>query len=109
MAAGRAMTQSPTAGGILPEDRTHRNAALTWLLVALLMVGGAWLRWQGLVERPLWIDEAAFWLSSRASLLAKLAWQHHYEHQPLAYMIEGWTFQLLGDRPEWVVRIPSFV
>ena len=109
MAAGRVTAQDPTATGILPEDRTRRNTALVWLIVALLMLGGGGLRWRGLVERPLWIDEASFWKSSRTSLADKLAWRHHYEHPPLAYMIEGWTFQAFGDRPEWVVRMPSFL
>jgi hypothetical protein len=110
MAAGSATTlQDPTATGIVPEPRSRRNPAWVWLLVALLMLGGGWLRWRGLVERPLWIDEASLWKSSRTSLVDKLAWRHHYEHPPLAYMIEGWTFQLFGDRPEWIVRMPSFV
>jgi hypothetical protein len=103
------MSQERAASGILAEDRTRRNAPWAWLLVGLMIAGGVLLRWPGMVERPLWIDEAAFWLSSRAPLLAKLTWTHHYEHPPLAYMIEGWMFQLFGDRPEWLVRIPSFV
>jgi 4-amino-4-deoxy-L-arabinose transferase-like glycosyltransferase len=109
MVAGPVTIQEPSATGILPEHRSRRNVALTWLLVALLVLGGGLLRWRDLVDRPLWIDEAAFWLSSNASLADKLAWRHHYEHPPLAYMVEGWTFQLAGDRPEWIVRMPSFV
>lgn len=94
---------------IVPEPHARRNAA--WIAAALLalVLAGAWLRFQDLAPRPLWLDEASFWESSHASFLDKLAWRHHYEHPPLAYMIEGWVFQWLGDRPEWVVRLPSFV
>ena len=88
MAAGPTTMQDQGATRILPEDHARRNAALVWLLVALIVVGGGLLRWRDLVDRPLWIDEAAFWLSSRASLIDKLAWRHHYEHPPLAYMVE---------------------
>src|SRR5262252_8040401 len=109
MAAGPATLEERAVPGIVPEPRTRRNAAWVWLLVALLMLGGGWLRWRDLVERPFWIDEASFWRSSNTSLVEKLTWHHHYEHPPLAYMIEGWTFRLFGDRPEWLVRMPSFL
>src|SRR5438132_10072212 len=94
---------------ILPESRPRRNAWGAGVLLALLTVGGALLRSRELAQRPLWVDEASFWKSSHATMLDKLAWQHHYEHPPLAYMVEGWTFQWLGDHPEWTVRLPSFL
>lgn len=109
MAAGPERTRDPRVSEILSEPRPRRNAARLVFLCLLLMILGGWLRSREIASRPLWLDEASFWKSSQVSLMDKLEWRHHFEHPPLAYIVEGWSFRLLGDRPEWLVRLPSFL
>src|SRR5262249_44525719 len=102
-------TRDPGATEILSDARPRRNPAGLVIACLVLLALGGWLRSREIVHRPLWLDEASFWKASHASFLDKLAWRHHFEHPPLAYMVEGWSFQWFGDHPEWVVRLPSFV
>lgn len=109
MAAGPERTHDPRASEILAESRPRRNVARLVLICAVLMILGGWLRSREMASRPLWLDEASFWKASHASLFDKLTWRHHFEHPPLAYIVEGWSLRLFGDHPEWRVRLPSFL
>lgn len=80
----------------------------SWGLVGLVLLA-AWLRLDGLLHLPLWLDESASWRDASRGLLACVRWEQHRSHPPLSYILVGGVTRAVGTDAAWALRLPSFV
>lgn len=89
--------------GPVARDRLFLGAVVGLTLVAALQRGWVVAEW------PLWYDEAATWLASRADPVEFARWEHHPDHPPLSFMLVSLTVAVLGTDAEWALRLPSVI
>ena len=78
------------------------------LLLTLILSLAAYLRFDGLGDRSLWLDEFCTWHVSRLDLGDSLRWEPELTIPPL-YQMTLRALTSLPHPPEWLLRLPAAV
>lgn len=76
---------------------SKKTAWWEWVVLALITLGGAWLRWHDLGAKSVWLDEAFTLWMARLSIPELFQWITKIDqHPPLYYLAMHW-WRLLGE------------